>query len=111
MGYGDERLYDFDLKNNKKEIVKFMKEKFKDQPAFIMDFIKPSKNYGIHSFDIVTITLPNGDIQIVSCIMWCDCDEDTSHTCSNGYSIDVWDGKVVGGIGQYSAHFNQIKSE
>jgi len=62
MGYGDERLFDFDLKNNKKEIISYMKEKFNDQPAIIMDFIKPSKDYGIHSIDIVTITLPNGDI-------------------------------------------------
>jgi len=43
--------------------------------------------------------------------MWADCDEDTSHTCSNGYAIDVWDGRVVGGIGQYSAHFNNDKKE
>jgi len=39
-----------------------MKKHFKDQGAIILDFVKSSEEYGIHSIDVLTMTKPDGSI-------------------------------------------------
>ena len=44
-----------------------------------MEFSVAAPEFGVHTFDIVTILLPNGEIGVTSCLLWGDCDGDTSH--------------------------------
>ena len=62
LGAGDQRIYDYDPENKYEEYKKFMEEHFEGQPALIMDFAKPSKDLGVHAFDILTMTKPDGSI-------------------------------------------------
>jgi len=67
--------------------------------AILSEFVKPIKretlklsNQGfsnVHSLDVVTIRNARGEAKVLSCIIWTDCSEWTSHTCSAGYIIDV----------------------
>lgn len=71
-----------------------------------MDYAKPSKQMGVHTYDILTVTKPDGSIQVVSSLLWSDCgDADTSHGCNSGLAIDVAAGKICGGIPHYTAFF------
>ena len=88
-----------------------MKEHFDGQPALIMDFALPDKKMGVHTYDILTMTRPDGRVQICYTVIWTDCGEnDTSHLCNGGYGIDVATEKIVGGLPHYTYHFSQEKN-
>ena len=88
-----------------------MMKHYKDQPALIMDMVLPSKDIGVHTYDILTMSMPDGSVQVLSSLIWADCgDSDTSHGCNSGYAIDVAEGKICGGIGHYTAFFANEKN-
>lgn len=62
LGTGDERIYDYDPIKNFDEIKKFMAKHYDNQPALIMDFARPHKDMGVHTYDILTMTKPDGDV-------------------------------------------------
>ena len=74
-----------------------------------MGFAESDPEYGVHTFDILTILRPNGEIGIISCLLWGNCEGETSHSTQNGYSIDIHTCKVVEPVRHYSAYF--IKDE
>lgn len=78
----------------------------------LLDFVHPDEKMGVHTYDILTIKMPDGSVQIVSCLLWAECSGDTSHSTSLGCSVDVYKEQIVNGIGHYSAHFaaNDIKN-
>lgn len=77
-----------------------------------MDYAKPSKDMGVHTYDILTMTKPDGSIQVVSSLLWSDCgDSDTSHGCNSGLAIDVATGKICGGLPHYTSFFAEEKNQ
>jgi hypothetical protein len=76
-----------------------------------MDFARPHKDMGVHTYDILTMTRPDGSVQVLSSLLWTDCGEsDTSHGCNSGFAIDAATGKICGGIGHYTAFFADEKN-
>ena len=63
---------------------------YEGKRAILSEFAKPVNretlklsNEGfsnVHSLDVVTIRNTRGDCKVLSCIMWTDCTEWTSHT-------------------------------
>ena len=43
----------------------------------------------VHSLDILTVRMANGEVKVLSCLLWTDCPLWTSHSCTAGYVIDV----------------------
>lgn len=112
LGTGDARIYDYDPVNKFDEVKEFMKKHYPDQPALIMDYAKPSKEMGVHTYDILTMAKPDGSVQVLSSVLWSDCgDSDTSHGCNSGLAIDVADGKICGGLPHYTAFFAEEKNQ
>ena len=79
--------------------------------TIVMEYVMPDPFYGVHSFDILTILKPNGDIGVVSCVIWADCTGETSHSTQQGYSIDCDTGKIAETVRHYSAGFNGRETE
>lgn len=109
MGMGDhvfKRGDDFDHPalgepNSTDSLTAFLRKDtaYEGKRAILSEFAKPVNretlklsNEGfsnVHSLDVVTIRNARGDCKVLSCIIWTDCTEWTSHTCSAGYIIDV----------------------
>lgn len=77
----------------------------------MLDFVKPQKELGIHSFDIVTIKCPDGSIQVLSCLLWAECEGLTSHGTTAGFTIDIKNEKIAEKLCQYGVHFNRPGNE
>lgn len=64
------------------------------KPAFLSEFITPaqdlaisSENFGaVHAIDIVTMRTRAG-VKVLNVLLWTDCEEWTSHSCSAGYVV------------------------
>lgn len=54
---------------------KVLRKEYPNMPCIVMEFAQPRKEYGIHSYDILTHLLPNGEVGVISCLMWADCIE------------------------------------
>jgi hypothetical protein len=76
-----------------------------------MGFAVADPDYGVHTFDILTILRPNGEIGIASCLLWGNCEAETSHSTQNGYSIDIHTCKVVEPVRHYSAYFTKDEAQ
>lgn len=112
LGAGDARIHDYDPVNKLGEIEAFMRENYPDQVAFIMDFVSPNKSMGVHAYDILTITKPDGSIQVVSSQLWSDCgNNDTSHDCNSAHAIDLATGTICGGLPHYSSFYADEKNK
>jgi len=70
-----------------------------------MEYSVAGPEFGVHTFDIVTILRPNGEIGVTSCLLWADCEGPTSHYTTSGYSIDIHSGKIAEVIKHYSYCF------
>ena len=57
LGLGDQVVKDFCLgtKEGKAKINKIFTEEYQNQKALLLDFVKPKKELGVHSIDILTI--------------------------------------------------------
>lgn len=66
---------------------------------------------GTHSFDILTIKGPDGSYQVLSCLLWAECEGDTSHGTTAGFTIDVKSEQVAQKLYQYGVHFNRPGNE
>jgi len=80
---------------------------YKGTKALLLDFIQPAPELKVHSFDIVTILQPDGEIGVTQCLLWKDCEGPTSHSTTSGYSFDYVEGKVAQCVNHYSYHFSQ----
>ena len=63
--------------------------------------------HNVHSLDILTVRMANGEVKVASCLLWTDCASWTSHSCTAGYTIDVESETIVSGVPWYSAAFAQ----
>lgn len=82
-------MKNIDLTKDKARIEKKFKDGFKDDQALLLDFVKPKKELGVHSFDIITHKCPDGSHQVFACSLWGGCDGDTSHSTTAGFTIDL----------------------
>lgn len=49
------------------EFLKKMKENYLNKEALIMELVKPHPDYGVHSYDILTIRTPDGEVKVLNC--------------------------------------------
>lgn len=57
LGAGDKILKDYELASDKDRqmLNDILKNEYADSRCLLLDFVNMDKNYGVHSFDIVTI--------------------------------------------------------
>jgi len=80
--------------------------------AILCEFVFPhptlalsSAGYGqVHSLDIVTIRTKAG-VRVLTCLLWTDCEEWSSHSCQAGYLMDVHSETIVAPTAWYSPYF------
>lgn len=91
LGLGDKIVKDISLgsKESKQWLENVFRTEYKDQRVLLLDFVKPKKEMGVHSVDIVTIKCPDGSYQVLSCLLWGECEGLTSHGTTAGFTIDV----------------------
>lgn len=109
LGMGDKIVKDFDLstEKGKKDIKEIFEKEYKNQKALLLDFVLPNNKLKTHTLDIVTIKCPDGNYQVLSCLFWGDCQEDTSHTATAAYTIDVGTEQIASQLAQYCVYFNK----
>jgi len=73
----------------------------------LLDFVNPRKEEGVHSIDITTIRMPNGEYQVLSCLLWGSCTGPTSHYTEAGFTIDIQTECIAQKLYQYGAYFNK----
>lgn len=86
-----------------------MKDNYTDQPAIIMDFVKPKEDMGVHAFDILTMSKPDGSIQVLYSMLWADCNADTSQDPNQNYVINLNTQKIVGSSRGFSVQIANKK--
>jgi hypothetical protein len=59
---------------------KLLRNDYPNMPCIVMEFTVPRKEYGIHTYDILTHLKPDGEVGVISCLMWADCIEQSSHS-------------------------------
>lgn len=113
MGLGDKIINDLDMcsQTSKDKIAEIFRKEYKGSSAFLLDFVLPTKDLGVHQLDITTIRMPNGDFQVLSCLLWAECSGDTSHYTSAGFTIDVETETIASKLHQYVAYFNKPGNE
>lgn len=113
LGLGDKIVKDFELgsKEGKQWLENIFKTEYMGQRSLLLDFVKPKKEMGVHSVDIVTIRLPDGSYQVLSCLLWAECEGLTSHGTTAGFTIDVKTEQIASKLYQYGVHFNRPGNE
>eukprot|EP00967_Tisochrysis_lutea_P120169 scaffold196779_cov28-Tisochrysis_lutea.AAC.1 len=59
----------------------------------------------VHSLDIITVRDSHGTVKVLSCLLWTNCTTWTTHSCADGYVIDVDTETIVGRPSFYSYAF------
>lgn len=113
LGLGDKVLKDFELgtKEGKQWLENILKTEYMNQRSLLLDFVKPKKEMGVHSVDIVTIKCPDGSYQVLSCLLWGECEGLTSHGTTAGFTVDVKTEQIAQKLYQYGVHFNRPGNE
>jgi hypothetical protein len=78
---------------------------YEGKQAIVMELVRPHPDLAVHSLDIVTCRTPDGDVKVVTCLLWADCTTDSSMSTRAGYSIDVDTETVISPCKWYSAAF------
>ena len=58
------------------------------QTVHLLEWCRPDKKLGVHSFDILTVKLPHG-VEVATCILWAECTGSSSHSATAGYLVDI----------------------
>lgn len=103
MGIGDLVVQDMTIQDTKS----ILEEKYQGMETLVMEYMMPDPWYGVHSFDLLTILRPNGEIGVLNCILWADCTGETSHSTQQGYTVDCSTGKIAENCRHYSAGLNK----
>ena len=107
MGIGDKVFETATLVSDAEKYLKSNPDyDYKGGKALLLDFIAPAPELEVHTFDIVTILQPDGEIGVTQCLLWKDCEGPTSHSTTSGYSFDYVEGKVAQPVNHYSYHFS-----
>jgi len=93
------------------DLEKRMKEEYDGKEALVLELVRPKKDMGVHSIDIITMRTPDDKVQVLSVLLWTDCTTDSSHSCQAGYTVDVETEKIIAPTAWYSPAFVQQKSD
>lgn len=85
-------------------------ENYMDKEVLILELVRPDKELGVHSFDIVTVMTEKGP-KVVTCLVWTDCSTSSSHSTSAGYIVDVEKEEIVAPVRWYSAYFGTMEAK
>lgn len=92
------------------ELHEALKKEYKGREAMVLELVRPKKELGVHSLDIITMRTPDDDVKILSVLLWTDCTTDTSHSCRAGYLLDIDTETVVSAAKWYSPFFSQMET-
>jgi len=81
-----------------------------NKEAMILELVRPKKELGVHSLDIVTIRVPGGGVKVLSVLLWTDCTTDSSHSCQAGYVVDIESETVISPASWYCAAFAKMNA-
>ncbi|CAK0814226.1 unnamed protein product [Prorocentrum cordatum] len=75
--------------------------------VLVLEWVRPKSGHEVHSFDIVTMVMPDDSIQLVSCLYWGNCRDggSSTHDAMAGFVVDVDEEKVHSTASWYSALF------
>ena len=93
-GVGDAFLLQGDgpgMVSGKDSVEAFFRDnEYEGKEALVLEWIRPAEGQEVHSFDIVTLAKPDGEIELLTVIYWGDCSEaTTTHTTRAGYCVDA----------------------
>eukprot|EP01059_Diplonema_ambulator_P019156 TRINITY_DN319_c0_g2_i1.p2 TRINITY_DN319_c0_g2~~TRINITY_DN319_c0_g2_i1.p2 ORF type:complete len:456 (+),score=133.08 TRINITY_DN319_c0_g2_i1:182-1369(+) len=91
--------------HNVAELEKALQKEYQGKEALVLEMVRPKKELGVHSLDIVTLRTPDDDVKVLSCLLWTDCTTDSSHSCRAGYCVDVETETIVAPAAWYSPFF------
>jgi hypothetical protein len=72
--------------------------------------VRPRKDLGVHSLDILAVRTPNDGVKVLSVLLWTNCTTDSSHSCQEGYMVDVESETIVGAANWYCAAFAEMNA-
>lgn len=91
------------------DIVNKLKEEYTGRKVHVLELVRPKKELGVHSIDILTIRTPDDDVKVLSVVLWTDCTQSSSHSTRAGYVIDCETEKIVSAADWYSVSFVKMK--
>jgi len=85
--------------------------------AILCEFIVPTKTAKVcsegfnpvHAIDIITMRTKDG-VKVLNVLLWTDCEEWSSHSCTAGYVVDIATEKVAAPVAWYSPYFAKQKA-
>jgi hypothetical protein len=83
---------------------------FEGKTALILELVRPKKSLGVHSLDVVTMRTPDDKVQVLSVLLWTDCNTDSSHSAQAGYTLDIETEQIIAPTAWYSPYFMTQKS-
>lgn len=89
-------------------VTSVLNKKYAGQKGvLVLEWVRPGKGHEVHSFDVVTMVMPDNTIELVSCLYWGNCSGggSSTHDAMAGFVIDVDQEKVVSAASWYSALF------
>merc|ERR1712166_468137 len=92
------------------QLREMLQHKYPSQEVMLLELVRPKKQLGVHSLDIITTRTPEGHVKVLNVLLWTDCTTDSSHSCRAGYTVDVDTEMVIAPISWYSVAFGNMKT-
>ena len=108
--YGTDYLMDADKDSKGKTLQEMLDKNYDGQEVLVLELVRPAKHLGVHSLDILTIRTPDDDVKVLSVILWDNCTTSSSHSCQEGYMVDVETEEVVSAAAWYCAAFSDMNT-
>jgi len=109
LGIGDLFWYVGKDFKTEADIVNKLKADYVDKVVFVLELVRPKKELGVHSVDVLTMRTPDDDVKVFSVLLWTDCTTDSSHSTRAGYVIDCESEMIVSAADWYSPFFTTMK--
>merc|ERR1712167_66281 len=87
------------------------KSGYDGKEVLLLELVRPHKDYGVHSIDLLTVITPDGFAKVLSCLYWGDCTGDSSHSTRAGYTVDIETETIQDGARWYSPFFANMDAK
>merc|ERR1712166_1361254 len=87
-----------------------LQQQYSEQEVLVLEMVRPRKDLGVHSLDILTVRTPDDGVKVLSVLLWTNCTTDSSHSCQEGYMVDVESETIVGAANWYCAAFAEMNA-
>lgn len=100
-----------DFKAEEDLVTKLKTEDYADKEVLLLDLIRPSTDKSfkaiscVHQLDILTINSVDEGVKCFNVVYWGGCTDNSSHSCTEGYLVDVETETITGSTVWYSAYF------